>query len=115
MIDDEWEVELMRAVINGGVFNVSVTSTGEGSDPGAWGGRFYGPPNDGAETDPQAVMPDSVAGTFNAPLQQWARCRCLRGDDSRRRRVTVLRCTSWGGGLGRRPFSFLPTIVRELR
>ena len=66
MIDDEWEVELMRAVINGGVFNVSVTSTGEGSDPGAWGGRFYGPPNDGAETDPQAVMPDSVAGTFNA-------------------------------------------------
>ena len=63
MIDDEWEVELMRATISGGAFTAGVTSTGEGSEPGAWDGQFYGPPTDAAD-DP--VMPDSVAGTFNA-------------------------------------------------
>ena len=64
MIGEKWEVELMRAMIESGAFT-GVTSTGEGSDPGAWDGQFYGPPNDGADT-PVDVMPDSVAGTFNA-------------------------------------------------
>ncbi|MYH02735.1 MAG: hypothetical protein F4142_09215 [Nitrospira sp. SB0675_bin_23] len=73
IIDNDWTVTLKPAdfstLSSSAPTFAGMTMTGEESDPGEWEGRFFGsltgPDGDDAGTDPDPIVPGSVAGEFN--------------------------------------------------